>query len=251
MDTWEGMVVLRQLSVEKERRAGGRGRLLVVDDDPEVRRVLVRLLADEGYQSTEAASGGDVAAALANGRPDLVLLDVMLGDEDGFDVLAEIRRRSDVPVIMLTAKIGETDRVLGLRLGADDYVVKPFSGPELAARVVSVLRRYGRPTPTGSQPVLEYGELSIDTTSREVRLGGRLVEMTMKEFDLLLFLASSPRQVFSREQLLDHVWGSSSAWQDDGTVTEHIRRVRHKLMGDGPRERWIRTVRGVGYRFEP
>lgn len=234
---------------QQQRRRGSLGRLLVVDDDPDVRRVLVRMLEDEGYNATEAESGVEVRAALANAAPELILLDLMLSGEDGFDVLADIRRTSDVPVIILSARMNESDRVLGLRLGADDYVVKPFSGPELAARVGSVLRRYAHnpKAPT----VLEFGELTIDTTSREVRLRGELIDTTMKEFDLLSFLASSPRQVFSREQLLDHVWGSSSAWQDDGTVTEHIRRIRQKLRTTETRDRWIRTVRGVGYRFEP
>ncbi len=225
------------------------GRLLVVDDDPDVRRVLVRTLEAEGYTPTEAESGAEVKEALASGTPELILLDLMLGGEDGFDVLADIRRTSDVPVIILSAKMNESDRVLGLRLGADDYVVKPFSGPELAARIASVLRRYAHSPKSPS--LLEFGDLTIDTTAREVHLGGKLIDTTMKEFDLLAFLASSPRQVFSREQLLDHVWGSSSAWQDDGTVTEHIRRIRQKLRATETRDRWIRTVRGVGYRFEP
>ena len=224
------------------------GRLLVVDDDPDVRRVLVRMLEGEGYQASEAQSSVEVRAALANGAPELILLDLLLGGEDGFELLADIRRTSDVPVIILSAKMNEADRVLGLRLGADDYVVKPFSGPELAARVASVLRRYAH-SPT-MPSVMEFGGLVIDSGTREVRLHGTLVEMTMKEFDLLSFLASSPRQVFSREQLLDHVWGSSSAWQDDGTVTEHIRRIRQKLREVDAGEPWIRTVRGVGYRFE-
>ncbi len=235
--------------VQQQGRRGTMGRLLVVDDDPEVRRVLVRMLEEEGYTAAEAQNATEVKAALANGAPELILLDLMLAGEDGFDVLADIRRTSDVPVIILSAKMTESDRVLGLRLGADDYVVKPFSGPELAARVASVLRRYAH-NPKAA-PVLDFGDLYIDTTAREVRLFGELIETTMKEFDLLAFLASSPRQVFSREQLLDHVWGSSSAWQDDGTVTEHIRRIRQKLRRSDTRDRWIRTVRGVGYRFEP
>jgi two-component system, OmpR family, phosphate regulon response regulator PhoB len=234
---------------QHQRRRGSMGRLLVVDDDPDVRRVLVRMLADEGYQTAEAESGVEVRAALVNGAPELILLDLMLSGEDGFDVLADIRRTSDVPVIILSAKMNESDRVLGLRLGADDYVVKPFSAPELAARVASVLRRYAHNPKVPS--TLDFDDLTIDTTSREVRLRGELIETTMKEFDLLAFLASSPRQVFSREQLLDQVWGSSSAWQDDGTVTEHIRRIRQKLRATQTRDRWIRTVRGVGYRFEP
>jgi two-component system phosphate regulon response regulator PhoB len=234
---------------QQQRRRGTMGRLLVVDDDPDVRRVLVRMLEEEGYTATQAENGLEVKAALANGSPELILLDLMLSGEDGFDVLTDIRRTSDVPVIILSAKMNESDRVLGLRLGADDYVVKPFSGPELAARVASVLRRYSHSPKTPA--ILEFGDLVIDVTSREVRLGSELIETTMKEFDLLSFLASSPRQVFSREQLLDHVWGSSSAWQDDGTVTEHIRRIRQKLRSTGTRDRWIRTIRGVGYRFEP
>jgi DNA-binding response OmpR family regulator len=229
-------------------RVGTRARLLVVDDDPEVRRVIVRTLGDEGYLVVEAASSTEVKAALADrAKPDLVLLDLMLLGEDGFDLLVEIRRTSNVPVIILSAKIAESDRVFGLRLGADDYVVKPFSGPELVARVGSVLRRVTRPKKTPS--VMDFGDLRIDTGSREVRVGGRLIETTPKEFDLLAFLAASPRQVLTREELLDHVWGSSSAtFQDDGTVTEHVRRIRQKL--EPPGDRWIRTVRGVGYRFE-
>lgn len=225
------------------------GRVLVLDDDPEVRRIVVRMLEDEGYTTSEADGGAQLTALLQSSEPDLILLDLMLAGEDGFDVLAGIRRSSDVPVIILTGRLHESDRVLGLRLGADDYVMKPFSGPELAARVASVLRRS---THEPARPlVLRFGELEIDTRSREVRLGGEPVTTTLKEFDLLAFLASSPRQVFSREQLLDHVWGSSSAWQRDGTVTEHVRRIRQKLCATPAAERWIRTVRGVGYRFEP
>ena len=237
-------------TIDNHKAGGGRHRLLVVDDDAEIRRMLKRLLEAEGYLVNEAATGPELMSSLANGfSPDLILLDVMLSEESGFDLLTAVRRSNDIPVILLTGRGGEMDRVLGLRLGADDYVAKPFSGPELAARVVSVLRRYTRDR--DPEPILDFGELTIDTTSHEVRLGDGLVEMTLKEFNLLAFLASSPRQVFSREQLLDQVWGSSSAWQDDNTVTEHIRRVRRKLEGSGGRESWIRTVRGVGYSFEP
>jgi len=194
--------------IEVQRRPGTRARLLVVDDAADVRDVLVRLLEREGFSAAEATTGREVAAAVANGSADLILLDVMLDGEDGLEILATIRRTSDVPVILLTAKVGETDRVLGLRLGADDYVTKPFSGPELTARVASVLRRYAHAvTPHAT---MRFGELTIDTTAREVRVGGELVEMTMKEFDLLVFLASSPHQVFNRGQLLEGVWGSSS-----------------------------------------
>ena len=206
-------------------------------------------LEEEGHQLVEAGTGPELLSALGSRPLDLVLLDVMLASESGFDLLADVRRTSNVPVILLTARMAESDRVLGLRLGADDYVVKPFSPAELAARVASVLRRYGQPQAV-ARAVMTFGDLSIDTSSREVALDGDMVEMTQKEFDLLAFLAASPRQVFSREQLLDQVWGSSSAWQDDGTVTEHVRRIRRKLEVPGRRRRWIRTIRGVGYRFD-
>ncbi|HZU81050.1 MAG TPA: response regulator transcription factor [Acidimicrobiales bacterium] len=226
------------------------GRLLVVDDDPDVRSMLSRLLATEGYEVEEAATGPETLSILSGRRTDLVILDVMLTGEDGFDLLAAIRRSSNIPVILLTGRGRETDRVLGLKLGADDYVVKPFSAAELAARVGSVLRRAGqRPGPVPM--TLEFGDLVIDPLSREVSVRGELVPTTAKEFDLLLFLANSPRQVFSREQLLANVWESSSDWQDAGTVTEHIRRVRRKIETDPEHPRWVRTVRGVGYRFEP
>lgn len=233
---------------ENEARTSTRGRLLVVDDDPDIRQMLVRLLETEGYQVAEAANSAEASAVLANRPPDLVLLDVMLANEDGFELLTGIRRNSETPIILLTARDRENDRVLGLRLGADDYVVKPFSADELVARIGSVLRRTNSATPT--KKAFDFGPLTIDTVTREVHLSGELIETTAKEFDLLAFLASSPRQVFTREQLLAQVWGSSSAWQDAGTVTEHIRRIRRKIEDEG-QERWIRTVRGVGYRFEP
>ncbi len=227
------------------------GKLLVVDDDPEVRGMLSRLLEVEGYKVTEATTGAEAIGSLSNGQPDLVILDVMLTTEDGFDVLAAIRRTSDVPVILVTAKGLEADRVLGLKLGADDYVVKPFSPAELAARVGTVLRRSGSNRTSASTGTLEFGDLVIDTLAREIRVSDRLVETTAKEFALLAFLAGSPRQVFTREQLLAQVWDSSSEWQDAGTVTEHIRRIRRKIEADPDSPRWVRTVRGVGYRFEP
>jgi DNA-binding response OmpR family regulator len=225
------------------------GRVLVVDDEDEVRSLVARLLEGEGYQVDQASTASEADAALATRTPDLVILDVMLTTDDGFDVLAALRRTSNVPVILLTGRGRETDRVLGLKLGADDYVVKPFSPAELAARVGTVLRRTGRrPDEKGD---LEFGDLAIDMKAREVRLCGELVETTPKEFDLIAFMASSPRQVFTREQLLGQVWSSSSAWQDAGTVTEHVRRVRRKIEPDPDNPRWLKTVRGVGYRFEP
>ncbi len=224
--------------------------LLVVDDDPEIRSLVGRLLEAEGYETERAATGQEAMQLVARRRPDLVILDVMLAGENGFELLSAIRRVSDVPVILLTGRDSESDRVLGLRLGADDYVAKPFSSAELAARVASVLRRFERNQASNGQ-ALHFGELSIDLLAREVKVSGELIPTTAKEFDLLAFMARSPRQVFSREQLLSQVWSSSSDWQDDGTVTEHVRRVRRKIEADPEHPRRLLTVRGVGYRFEP
>jgi DNA-binding response OmpR family regulator len=179
-------------------------------------------------------------------RPDLMLLDVMLPVQDGFDFLSQLRRTTDVPVIMLTARDEGSSRVLGLRLGADDYIVKPFALDELSARIEAVLRRGGR----RSSSTLEFDRLRIDVDARKVTVDGTPLELTAKEFDVLLFLASAPGQVFTRQQLLEQVWGSSSEWQDPRTVTEHVRRLRQKLESAGGDRPWLQTVRGVGYRFD-
>ena len=223
-------------------------RVLVVDDEPMVREVVVSYLERDGFKVAEAADGQTAIRLALEGRPDLIVLDVMLPAIDGFEVLTEIRKRQDVPVILLTARTDEVDRVLGLELGADDYVVKPFSPRELAARVRSVLRRSRPPAPA---PSLEFEGLTIDGTTREVIVDATVVEMTPKEFDLLAFLASSPRQVFSRTQLLERVWDSSPDYQDPSTVTVHIRRIRQKIETDPDDPRWVRTVWGVGYKFQP
>ncbi len=231
----------------------GTQRILVVEDDADIRLLLCRLLEREGY---EVAAVGDALGAmeqLGAGDPSLVLLDVGLPDVDGMELLGRIRARSAVPVIMLTGRTTEDDRIAGLRRGADDYVAKPFSAGELVARVQSVLRRSQAAPDSGapSGAPLAFDGLVIDPHAREVRVGDDLVPVTAKEFDLLAFLAAAPRQVFTREQLLRHVWDSSTEWQDDATVTEHVRRVRRKIEADPDRPRWLLTVRGVGYRFEP
>jgi two-component system phosphate regulon response regulator PhoB len=223
-------------------------RVLVVDDDETTRTLLRRLLATEGYAVEEASDGPAALEKVAACPPDLLLLDVMMPGQDGLDVLAAVRRRSDVPIILLTARGDEGDRVVGLRLGADDYVVKPFSPAELAARIATVLRRAGGP---GPPPPLDFDGLRIDLSSREVTVRGRSIDLPAREYDLLAFLASSPREVFSREQLLDRVWRSSAASPDPGTVTEHVRRIRGRIEEDPRRPRWIQTVRGAGYRFHP
>jgi DNA-binding response OmpR family regulator len=227
----------------------GRGaRVLVVDDEPMVREVVVSYLERDGFRVSEASDGVSALRSVLEDPPDLVVLDIMLPVADGLEVLGEIRKRKDIPVILLTARTEEVDRVLGLELGADDYVVKPFSPRELTARVRSVLRR-ARPAPP--TPSLEFDGLVIDGATREVAVEGNVVEMTPKEFDLLAFLAASPKQVFSRAQLLEHVWDSSPDYQDPSTVTVHIRRIRQKIEADPDDPRWVCTVWGVGYKFQP
>jgi two-component system, OmpR family, phosphate regulon response regulator PhoB len=225
-----------------------RPRVLVVDDDRPTRTLLARFLEVEGFAVDEAADGHQALELAAGARPDLVVLDISMPAPDGLDVLTTLRRQGDIPVILLSARGAEADRLLGLKLGADDYVVKPFSAPELAARIRSVLRRS---VPAGPSRRLEFGDLVVDLAAREVRVGERKVETTAREFDLLAFLATSPRQVFTRGQLLAHVWGSSQDWQDPDTVTEHVSRLRKKIEERPDRPRWLCTVRGVGYRFEP
>jgi DNA-binding response OmpR family regulator len=225
--------------------------VLVVDDEPMLRNLLSRLLRMEGYDVVEAADGQEALALVVERRPDLVLLDVMMPARDGLDVLGDLRKTSEVPVILVSALGEEADRVLGLKMGADDYVVKPFSAAELSARIESVLRRARYQTAPPSSDQFVFDGLAIDLQTREVTVGPRKAELTAKEFDLLAFLAGSPRQVFSREQLLRQVWESSSDWQSDATITEHVRRLRRKIEVDPDNPRWITTVRGVGYRFEP
>ncbi len=228
-------------------------KILVVDDDPEVTRLLETFLEGEGFRVQVVDDGNRALSAIAAEEPELVLLDIVLGDEDGRDVLAEIRLLSDVPVIFLTGRGLESERIAGLKLGADDYIVKPFSLPEVAARIETVLRRAGANLATHQieAPTLRFGDLTVNENTHEVRVKGQLIELTSKEFALLAFLAHSPRQVFSREQLLNHVWDSSPEWQNEATVTEHVRRLRSKIEADPDRPHWITTVRGVGYRFEP
>ena len=203
-------------------------KVLVVDDEPTVREVVVGYLRRDGHDVAEAADGNTALELLDADPPDLVVLDMMLPGVNGLDILRRIRSSSDIPVIMLTARAEETDRVSGLELGADDYVVKPFSPRELAARVNGVLRRTGGRSVSSPQP-LDFGDLRIEPLSREVTLNGEAVELTPKEFDVLAFLAGSPRQVFSRAELLESVWQSSPEWQDPATVTVHVRRIRNKI----------------------
>jgi DNA-binding response OmpR family regulator len=222
--------------------------VLVVDDEPIVRDVVVRYLRRDGYRTLEAADGVRARELLEADPPSIVVLDLMLPGLDGLQLCRWIRERSDLPVIMLTARGEEADRIVGLELGADDYVTKPFSPRELAARVRTVLRRTD-PSGTKSDR-LSFDWLVIDPVAREVTKDGRLLELTAKEFDLLVFLASHPRHVFSRDQLMDRVWGYEPAF-DTGTVTVHVRRLREKIEDTPSRPCHLQTVWGVGYRFCP
>ena len=222
--------------------------VLVVDDEPIVREVVCSYLEREGYRTLEAPDGDRARRLLEENEPSLVVLDLMLPGTDGLELCRWIRGRSELPVIMLTARGEEADRIVGLELGADDYVTKPFSPRELVARVRTVLRRSG-PQAAGSGRIVLDG-LSIDQATREVTKDGLELKLTAKEFDLLWFLARHPRQVFSRDQLMDRVWGYTSAL-DTGTVTVHVRRLREKIEDDPAHPRFLQTVWGVGYRFSP
>jgi two-component system, OmpR family, response regulator ResD len=222
--------------------------VLVVDDEPIVREVVVRYLEHEGYTTLEAGDGEHARILLEAHRPDLVVLDVMLPGIDGLELCRWIRAKSDLPVILLTARGEEADRIIGLELGADDYVTKPFSPRELAARVRTVLRRSAPPVDEDER--LAFDGLELDAATREVRKEGEELKLTAKEFDLLWFLASNPRKVFSRDQLMSRVWGYEAAL-DTGTVTVHVRRLREKIEERPSHPRFLQTVWGVGYRFAP
>jgi DNA-binding response OmpR family regulator len=223
--------------------------ILIVEDEPSISEVVELYLRRAGFQ-VQAVSDGDAALKLLGSHlPDLVVLDVMLPGSDGFSILRWIRDRSDVPVIFITARREEVDRIAGLELGADDYVVKPFSPQELVSRVRAVLRRIHREEPK-AEKALAHGDLSIDPQTRLVILAGQEISLTSREFDLLWLLAQNPRQVFTREQLLDRVWGVSE-YIDSSTVTVHLRRLREKIEKDASQPVRLVTVWGVGYKFEP
>lgn len=224
--------------------------VLVVEDDRTVAEVVTRYLEREGF-SVESVGDGQEALARADAHlPDLVVLDIMLPGLDGLEVCRRLRSRAPIPVVMLTARGSEEDRVLGLDLGADDYVSKPFSPRELTARVKAVLRRAGSLLGEVDRAgTVDYDGLQIDLGAREARVHGELATLTAREFELLAFLAGRPRQVFRRDELLEHVWGYT--YGDTSTVTVHIRRLREKVEDDPSAPRRITTVWGVGYRFDP
>jgi DNA-binding response OmpR family regulator len=224
--------------------------VLVVDDEPTIRDVVSRYLVRAGYETIVAATGREALRQAGEGRPDVVVLDLMLPDVDGLEVMRRLRQldRNRTAIVLLTARGEESDRVIGLRLGADDYVVKPFSPTELVARVEAMLRRLD-PVPD-HEPPLVFDSLEIDPSGRRVLLDAEPIELTQREFDLLLFLGRHPGQAFTREQLMESVW-QYSFYIDTSTVTVHIRRLRTKLERDPARPRFIQTIWGVGYRFAP
>lgn len=223
-------------------------KVLVVDDERTIREVLRRYLEREGFQVSEAQDGAEALAAASQDPPDLVVLDLMLPKVDGLEVARQLRSERRVPIVMLTAKGELEDRIEGLELGADDYIVKPFSPREVMLRVNAVLRRAAEGTIDAGE-VVEASGLRLDPGTRQVSLAANPVDLTAKEFDLLYFLMQHPQQVFSREQLLDHVWGYEF-YGDPSTVTVHIRRLREKIEEDPSEPKRLRTVWGVGYKYD-
>jgi DNA-binding response OmpR family regulator len=226
--------------------------ILIVDDEPTIVEVVGLYLQREGFRVVTAADGGTALSMVEQQRPDLVVLDLMLPGLSGLEVTRRLRAGGALPIIMLTARGEEADRVVGLELGADDYVTKPFSARELVARVKAVLRRT-HPEAPAAEPspasVLAIGGLRLDAAARSVTLDGQPISLTVREFDLLQFLMRHPGQVFTREQLLDNVWGYTFA-SDMGTVTVHIRRLREKIERDPANPALLQTIWGVGYKLE-
>lgn len=228
-------------------------KVLVVEDDPQAQKLIEDMLKHEGYEVVRALDGADAVTKVEGERPDIILLDLMLPKIDGFDVCRQVRAKYQTPIIVLSARGEEIDRVLGFRLGVDDYVTKPFSPVELALRVKAILRRLEDSATSAAKSresnALKYAGFSINRRSHTVTVRGRNVNLTPKEFDLLWFLASHPNRVFTREQILDRVWGPDY-FGDDNAVSVFIRRLRKRIESDPDRPHFLRTVWGVGYKFE-
>jgi two-component system, OmpR family, response regulator len=228
--------------------ARGQARILLVDDEQAVQTLLTYPLRKEGYEVVGAMDGQEALDRFTEQRFDLVVLDIMLPKLDGIEVCRRLRTRSQVPIIMLTAKGDEADKIAGLEMGADDYITKPFSVREFRSRVKAALRRGNMTGPGGGDGPIHAGELEIDFERRSVRLKGKSVQLTYVEFEILAALAGSPGRVFTREMLLESIWGDST-YRDPRTVDVHIRHLREKLEKDPKHPDYLFTVRGVGYRF--
>jgi len=226
------------------------GQILVVEDEPSIAEVVCLYLRRAHFQVKHVRDGRAALQALEQNIPDLLVLDVMLPYMDGFEIMRWVRQRSEVPVILLTARREEAERIAGLEMGADDYVVKPFSPQELVSRVRAVLRRARPNAEESSDKPLEFGDLRVDPHTRLVTMDEREILLTAKEFDLLWLMARHPRQVYTRQQLLERIWGLSD-YIDPSTVTVHVRRLREKLEIDPSNPAHIITLWGVGYKFEP
>jgi DNA-binding response OmpR family regulator len=224
--------------------------ITIVEDEPSISEVVSLYLKRAGYQVQIYADGRAAQEGLARQLPDLIILDIMLPHVDGFTLTRELRNRSEVPIILLTSRREESDRIAGLELGADDYVVKPFSPQELVSRVRAVLRRASKSEASDGHTPVTFPDLTIDPQTRLVTVRGTEVILTAKEFDMLYHLALHPRQVFTRNQLLESIWGMSE-YIDSSTVTVHIRRLREKIESDPANPAHLQTVWGVGYKFEP
>jgi two-component system response regulator RegX3 len=223
--------------------------VLVVEDEQSLREPLVYILRREGFEVLEAADGPSALIEWQNGSPDLILLDLMLPGMSGVDVCREIRTRSNVPIIMVTAKDSEVDKVVGLEIGADDYVVKPYSTRELLARIKAVMRRGAAPDSNESRLVLEAGPVRLDTERHAVTVNGQPVTLPLKEFELLEYLMDNTNRVLTRGQIIDRVWGSNY-YGDTKTLDVHVKRIRSKIEPDPANPKFIVTIRGLGYKFE-
>lgn len=224
-------------------------RILVVDDEEKIRELLKLYLENEGFETHQAVDGQQALKMLQKNNYNLVVLDLMMPGTDGWEVCKRIRQSSQIPVIMLTARSDEIDRVLGLELGADDYIVKPFSPREAVARVKAVLRRTVSWPKAAESDVLQYNDITVNAASREVYINNTSISLTPKEFDLLYYLAKSPGRAYTREQLLQNVWGYNY-YGDLRTVDTHVNRLRDKLNRESDGVQYIDTVWGVGYKFE-
>ncbi len=223
-------------------------KILAVDDDPKILKILLHTLRKEGFEVITAASGEEALEKARKYSPDLVILDIMMPGMDGFETFQKLKALHDVPVVILSARSDEVDRVVGFRMEVDDYQTKPFSPTELALRVKAILRRV-RDRGEGSKNVLKFGDLTLDYNKRLIACKNKKIELTPKEFEVLWLMASNPNKVFSKAHLLEKVW-DSSYYGDDNTVTVHIRRIREKLEKNPSSPSYIKTVWGIGYKFE-